>query len=116
MAEKKQTKTTIGFGIECPPKATTPDRKGPFYGERNIRGRSLVGNVIRAKVQKTAIIEIEGKRYVPKYERYTKTRTRLMVHNPPEINAQEGDLVLVYETRKISKRKNFVIVKILEKK
>ena len=117
MAEnKKSTKKTIGFDIEMPQPSTVVDRKSPFSGDRNIRGRTFVGKVIRAKVQKTAIVESEGKRYVPKYERDAKVRTRLMVHNPPEIDAKEGDLVLAYETRKISKRKNYVIVKILESK
>lgn len=114
MQKQKQTSSqqSIGFNIPYPPESCTGDRQCPFHGgERNIRGRSFVGKVIRAKVQKTAIIEFEGKKYVPKYERYLRTRTRLMVHNPLCIRAREGDVVQVYETRKISKRKNFVIVR-----
>lgn len=108
MATKEKT---IGFGLPLPKVDCKDDRYCPFHGEdRNIRGRSFTATVIRSKVQKCAIVERTGKRYVPKYERYAKTRTRLMVHNPRCINAQEGDRVLVYETRKISKRKNSVIV------
>lgn len=107
----KQEKKNIGFGINAPTSSCSGDKHCPFHGNAaNIRGRRLSGKVIRAKVQKNALIEIERKTYVPKYERYTRARTRLTVHSPSCIDAKVGDIVTLYETRKISKTKNFVIV------
>ena len=41
-------------------------------------------------------------------------RSRLRVHNPPAINAQIGQEVLVARTRPISKTKHHVIIKIFD--
>jgi len=75
------------------------------------RGRKFTGIVLDAKMQSTAIVEWERKMYVRKYERYEKRRTRVKVHNPPEINAKKGDIVQITECRPISKTKHFVILK-----
>lgn len=113
--KEKNTKKNVGFNLIPPEKTCAGDRHCPFHGTgSNVRGRSFVGKVLRAKIQKNALVEIEGKRYVPKFERYTKVRTRFMVHNPVCIDAKVGDKVMIYETRKMSKTKNFVIVKIIQ--
>jgi len=82
----------------------------PFHGKLSTRGRMFVGNVISAKAHKTITVEWERMKYIPKYERYTKERTRVKVHNPPCINAKEGDKVKIAECRPISKTKHFVVV------
>ncbi|RME77649.1 30S ribosomal protein S17 [Candidatus Woesearchaeota archaeon] len=79
------------------------------------RGKTFEGTVVSAKMQKTVIVEWEGRRYIPKYERYEKTRTRVSAHNPENINAQEGDRVQIKETRPLSKTKHFIITKVLGK-
>jgi ribosomal protein S17 len=66
-------------------------------------------------MQHTVVVEWEGWRYIPKYERYRRTRTRLLAHNTPCINAAEGDMVLIAECRPLSKTKNFVVLKVLGK-
>jgi len=75
-----------------------------------LRGREFIGEVKKTAAQKTATVEWSRLFYIPKYERYEKRKTRLQVHNPPEINAQVGDKVRIVETRPISKTKNFIIV------
>ena len=37
----------------------------------------------------------------------------IKVHNPPCINASEGDLVKIYETRPLSKTVHFVVVEVV---
>lgn len=74
------------------------------------RGRTFVGTVTKAKAQKTATVEWERRRPIPKYERYEKRRSRVQAHNPESINAQHGDRVRIAECRPISKTKRFVIV------
>ncbi len=88
----------------------------PKLKNLSLRGRTFVGRVVSAKAQKTATIQWERKVDVPKYERYEKRRSKIQAHNPPSINAKEGDLVKVMETRPLSKTKNFIIIEKLEEK
>jgi len=83
--------------------------------ELKIRGRTFVGTVISSKMQKTVTVEWERRHYLKKYERYEKRRSKIKAHNPPLINAKEGDVVKIMECRPLSKTKNFVVVEILGK-
>ncbi len=74
------------------------------------RGRTFTGTVINTRMQSTATVEWSRRKYIPKYERYERSRTRIKVHNPEEINAQEGDIVKIVECRPISKTKKFIII------
>ena len=100
----------IGIDVKAPEKECTGDKNCPFHGVRVVRGRMLTGKIVSAKVKRNAIMEIERRVPLTKYERFEKRKTRLMVHNPECINAKENDIVNVMETRKISKMKSFVIV------
>jgi small subunit ribosomal protein S17 len=79
------------------------------------RGREFTGIVISDKMNKTVTVEWERRRYLPKYERYQKRRTRVKAHNPVSINAEKGDTVIIKETRPISKTKNFLVISIVKK-
>src|SRR3989338_375816 len=80
----------------------------------SVRGQLLTGIVVSAKAPKTVTVERQITKYIKKYERYKKAKSKVQAHNPQEINAKEGDMVLIGETRKISKTKNFVVLKILK--
>lgn len=82
----------------------------------SIRGRKFTGKVISDKMSRTVTVQWERKKYIPKYERYEKRRSKVKAHNPDDIGAEEGDIVLIEETRPISKTKNFIVTKILSKK
>lgn len=79
------------------------------------RGKSFVGQVVSAKMHKTVVVEWERRVLVPKFERYTKRKSKVKAHNPEEINAQEGDVVRIEETRPLSKTKNFIVREIITK-
>lgn len=102
----------IGFGIKSPKlKKDLPiDKKSPFSGHLKVRGRSFIGTVISARMQRTASVEWTRRVRLPKYERYTIKRTKIKAHNPDEIKAEEGDIVKIIECRPLSKTKHFVIV------
>jgi small subunit ribosomal protein S17 len=99
----------IGIDVK-PPEKECDDKLCPFHGSLSIRGKILEGIVVSAKSSKTAIVERHYLHYVPKYERYERRKSRIAVHNPPCINAKEGDKVKIAECRPLSKTKHFVII------
>ena len=92
------------------------DKRCPVHGEISVRGNVLKGVVVSAKPDKTVVIERSIVRYMPKYERYKKEKSKIYAHNPPCIAAKENDIVRVGETRKLSKTKSFVVLGIIGKK
>lgn len=98
------------------PKSTGKDKKCPFHGEINVKNELLEGVVVKKDLNHSATIEWFRSQYIPKYERYEVRRSRLRTHNPTSINAKVGDKVLVARTRPLSKTKNHVIIKIINKK
>lgn len=89
------------------------DKKCPIHGSVKIRGQSFKGKVVSAKPTNTVTVERTLVEYVPKFERYKKKSSKINAHNPPCINAKEGDKVLVGETRRLSKTKSYAIMKVL---
>lgn len=104
----------VGVGIDSPSK-TCDDKNCPFHGSVKIRGKYFTGTIVSDKMQKSAVVEWIGWKYIPKYERYKRTRTKVVAHNPPCIDAKEGDFVKIGESRSLSKTKSFVILKIISK-
>ncbi|MBN1646369.1 30S ribosomal protein S17 [Candidatus Woesearchaeota archaeon] len=77
------------------------------------RGRTFVGKVVSDRMAKTVTVEWDRRLYSSKYERYEKRRTHVKAHNPGSINAKEGDVVEIQETRPLSKTKCFVVTRVL---
>lgn len=82
----------------------------PRHGLLRTRGRIFEGKVVSTKTRKTAVVEIQFLRSVPKYERYEKRKTKLHVHIPDCYKINEGDTIKFMECRKLSKTKAFVII------
>ncbi|MBR9682967.1 30S ribosomal protein S17 [Candidatus Woesearchaeota archaeon] len=101
------------LGIKAPKKTCT-DQKCPFHGQLNVKKELVKGKVIKKDVNHSATIEWDYSIPVPKYERYEIRRSRLRVHNPPCLDAQVGQQVLVAKTRPLSKTKTHVIIQIIE--
>lgn len=92
------------------------DTNCPFHGGLKVHGKTFTGKVVASRMQKTAIVEWPRFRYLRKYERYERSKTRVKAHNPPCIKASAGDDVKIVETRPLSKTKHFVIIeKTMEK-
>jgi small subunit ribosomal protein S17 len=99
----------IGIEVQAPGKECT-DAKCPFHGSLRVRGQMLKGRVISARMQNTVVVQSELLRYLPKYERYEKRRSKHAAHNPPCVGAQPGDDVTLMECRPLSKTKHFVVI------
>ena len=98
------------------PKKTCNDRNCPFHGDLPVRGRVLEGSVVSAKMDKTVIVKRDYLHYVPKFIRYERRHSHIPSHNPPCIDAEEGDRVIIAECRPVSKTVSFVVVQKLEEK
>ncbi|MDE1870242.1 MAG: 30S ribosomal protein S17 [Candidatus Micrarchaeota archaeon] len=94
---------------------TCEDPKCAIHGGLKTRGAEFTGKIVSAKAKKTAIVERDYTRYIYKYERYLRKRSRIPAHNPECIGAKEGDVVKIAESRKLSKTKNFVITSVVKK-
>ena len=81
------------------------------------RGRIFEG-IVKKKFHKRAVIEFERMIYVRKYERYTKSGTRIHARLPgnmeKEINI--GDLIKVQECRPLSKMIHFIVIQKIKSK
>jgi small subunit ribosomal protein S17 len=73
-------------------------------------GRVLSGTVVASKMQDTCTVAIE--RYVkhPKYKKYQRRTKKFLVHDAGN-TAKVGEKVDIKETRPLSKRKHFELVK-----
>jgi small subunit ribosomal protein S17 len=109
-------KKVRNIGINAkPPTKTCEDPHCPWHSPFSIRGKILEGRVVSAKASKTVIVERNYLHYLPKYERYERRRSRIAAHNPPCINAKEGDWVRIGECRPLSKTKHWVVIEKVEK-
>ena len=78
--------------------------------ESKNNGKTFRGVVVKAAMKDTVTVSVE--RYVqhPKYKKYLRRSKKYLVHNPGNTVAV-GEKVTIQETRPISKRKHFIIVK-----
>jgi small subunit ribosomal protein S17 len=102
-------KKDAGFELKMPDKKCE-DANCPFHGTISVKGRAFKGIVTSAKSHKTVTVRFERRIYIPKYERYEKKFSKIRAHNPPCINAKEGEFVTIMETRPISKTKHFIVI------
>ncbi len=74
-------------------------------------GRVLRGTVVSSKMQDTITVAVE--RYVkhPKYKKYQRRTKKYLVHDAGN-TAAVGQKVEIKESRPISKRKRFELVKV----
>jgi small subunit ribosomal protein S17 len=98
------------------PKKACNDTDCPFHGGLPIRGRVLEGVVVSAKMDKTVVVGRDYLTYISRFKRYERRRSRIPSHNPPCIDAKEGDHVIIAESRPLSKTVSFVVVEKTEEK
>jgi small subunit ribosomal protein S17 len=100
--QKKPEKEIVG---------TLEDRDCPVHGNLRARGRIFEGKVIK-KFPKRITIEFERMVYVRKYERYSKSRTKIHARLPDcmEKDINIGDLIKIQECRPLSKIIHFVVI------
>ena len=81
--------------------------------ERNER-KQRVGTVVSNKMDKTIVVAVIEKFKNPLYKK-TVSKTKTFKAHDENNQCNEGDTVLIEETRKLSKDKNWRLVEIVEK-
>ena len=81
--------------------------------ERNLR-KERIGLVSSNKMDKSIVVMVERKVKHPLYGKFVKKSTKFIAHDE-ENKCNEGDMVKIMETRKLSKNKNWRLVDIIER-
>ena len=76
--------------------------------------RTLTGRVVSSKMQKTITVAVERLERHAKYGKYGRRTTKLMAHDE-QGESREGDLVAITECRRLSRRKSWRLVRVLER-
>lgn len=71
--------------------------------------KQIIGIVVNTKMPKTAVVEVTHRWTHPMYGKIITKRKKFLVHN--ELALKAGDKVVISETKPISKRKKWQVVK-----
>jgi small subunit ribosomal protein S17 len=96
------------------------ERKGDGVGTpraektRTGKPKERQGKVVSNKTDKTITVQIDTARRHPVYEKIVRQTHKIHAHDEQN-EANEGDVVRVIETRKLSKTKHWKLVEVVEK-
>lgn len=76
--------------------------------------RTMVGQVVSDKSDKTIVVRVETLVKHPLYKKYIRKHKKFAAHDPGN-ECSFGDIVEIIESRPLSARKRWRLVKILEK-
>ncbi len=82
--------------------------------EENKLTRTLVGEVVSNKMNKSITVKVERKVKHPLYGKFMRRSTKLTAHDEAN-ECQEGDVVTIEECRPLSKNKSWRLLKIIER-
>ena len=95
------TTTTVATAVE-PGAAPTPGQ------------RLLTGKVVSIKMDKTIAVSIERLVKHPMYGKYIRRTTKLLAHDDKN-ECREGDTVSIKPCRPLSRRKSWMLVRVIER-
>ena len=81
--------------------------------KRNVNSKKMVGMVVKDKMDKTVVIEVEKFTKHTKYHKYLKTKKRYKAHDE-ENKCRVGDKVLIVEVRPLSKEKRWLVKDVMK--
>ncbi|MBV9575185.1 MAG: 30S ribosomal protein S17 [Gammaproteobacteria bacterium] len=82
--------------------------------EELISQRSAIGRVVSNKMNKTIVVQIERKVKHPLYGKYIRRFSKMYAHDEDN-TCQIGDLVLIQQSRPLSKIKRWILVEVLKR-
>ena len=81
-------------------------------GTADMRREVVNAVVVSNKAERTITVERSYYKFIKKYERYEKRKSKINVHKPDCLDVNVGDSVKVAECRPLSKTKHFVLVEV----
>jgi small subunit ribosomal protein S17 len=94
--------------------AATPSDPRAQHGHGKAARRKMIGRVVKAKMQKTVVVEVVTHRRDPLYGKYVRARARYKAHDEKG-EFKVGDEVEIQEHRPISRDKRFAVVRLIKK-
>ncbi len=82
--------------------------------ERVVHKRKMTGVVLKDKMDKTVVVEVEKFHKHPKYHKYIRIKKRYKAHDEDN-RCSIGDKVLIVESRPISKEKKWLVKDIISR-
>ena len=78
------------------------------------RKTTKVGLVTSSAADKSVVVKVENLVMHPLYSKFVRTSSKFMAHDE-ENTCNEGDRVLIEECRPLSKRKRWLVLKVIER-
>jgi small subunit ribosomal protein S17 len=108
-----ETMTTENAAAEAAgvtaPGVAAPAGAAPVPGQRLLTGR-----VVSNKMDKTIAVSVERLVKHPTYGKYIRRTTKLLAHDDAN-ECKEGDTVSIKPCRPMSRRKSWVLVRVVER-
>ncbi|MCP5146003.1 MAG: 30S ribosomal protein S17 [Gammaproteobacteria bacterium] len=82
--------------------------------ENTSQARTIVGQVVSNKMDKTVTVLVQRYEKHPVYGKYIRRSTKLLAHDENN-ECQEGDTVAIEECRPLSKRKSWRLARVVER-
>ena len=82
--------------------------------KRSMNRKQLTGEVVSVAMDKTVIVKVERRFPHPRYNKYVKKSKRYYAHDEKN-NCSNGDLILIEESKPISKNKRWVVKNLVKK-
>ncbi len=80
--------------------------------KKDEKRKRLTGVVVKDKMDKTVVVEVERVFKHAKYHKYLRSKTTCKAHDE-ENKAKVGDRVLIMETKPLSKDKRWVVKQVI---
>ena len=82
--------------------------------EQTKTARTLVGQVVSTKMDKTISVLIERRVEHPLYRKFVRKSTKLLAHDENN-ECREGDTVAITPCRPLSRRKSWKLLRVVER-
>ena len=82
--------------------------------KRSMNRKQLTGEVVSDAMDKTVIVKVERRFPHQRYNKYIKKSKRYYAHDEKN-NCSKGDLILIEESKPISKNKRWVVKNLVKK-
>ena len=113
--ETKKKKPPVAAAKAAKPAVTKADAAVATSGRNALQSRrTVVGTVVSDKMQKTIVVKVDRRVRHELYKKYTTKSRRFKAHDEKN-DAKPGDLVMLLESRPLSREKRWVLQSIIRR-